>query len=108
MARVTEEQSGDKQSSSFLPVLLSTRHSQEECGTGSGRWPVAAFSLIMQQRSFSGSPARLPVAIETMLDFGARPNVTPQTEHLPMSLINEAFARLESGKARYGIVLDAD
>jgi uncharacterized zinc-type alcohol dehydrogenase-like protein len=32
----------------------------------------------------------------------------PQTEHFPMSQINEAFARLKAGKARYRIVLDAD
>jgi len=44
------------------------------------------------------------VAIETMLDFASRHNVTPQTEHFPMSKINEVFARLESGKARYRIV----
>jgi uncharacterized zinc-type alcohol dehydrogenase-like protein len=70
--------------------------------------PVAAFSLILQQRSVSGSPTGSPVAIATMLDFAARHNVAPQTEHFPMSKINEALARLESGKARYRIVLDAD
>ncbi len=70
--------------------------------------PVGVFSLIMQQRSVSGSPSGSPAAIETMLDFAARHNVAPQTEHFPMSNINEAFARLESGKARYRIVLDAD
>ena len=70
--------------------------------------PVAAFSLILQQRSVSGSPGGSPVAIATMLDFASRHNVAPQTEHLPMSTINEAFARLASGKARYRIVLDAD
>jgi uncharacterized zinc-type alcohol dehydrogenase-like protein len=70
--------------------------------------PVAAFSLIMQQRSVSGSPTGSPVAIETMLDFASRHNVLPQTEHFPMSEINEAFARLDAGKARYRIVLDAD
>jgi uncharacterized zinc-type alcohol dehydrogenase-like protein len=70
--------------------------------------PVAAFSLIMGQRSVSGSPTGSPVAIETMLDFAARHGIAPQTEHFPMSHINEAFARLESGKARYRIVLDAD
>jgi uncharacterized zinc-type alcohol dehydrogenase-like protein len=69
---------------------------------------VAAFALIPQQRSVSGSPTGSPVAIETMLDFASRHNVTPQTEHFPMSKINAAFARLESGKARYRIVLDAD
>jgi uncharacterized zinc-type alcohol dehydrogenase-like protein len=70
--------------------------------------PVPAFSLILAQRAVSGSPTGSPVAIQTMLDFAARHNVAPQTEHYPMSQINEAFARLESGKARYRIVLDAD
>lgn len=70
--------------------------------------PVSAFSLIMQQRSVSGSPTGSPVDIATMLDFAARHNIDPQTEHYPMSRINDAFPRLESGKARYRIVLDAD
>jgi uncharacterized zinc-type alcohol dehydrogenase-like protein len=70
--------------------------------------PVAAFSLILQQRNVSGSPTGSPVAIEKMLDFASRHNILPQTEHFPMSKSNEAFARLESGKARYRIVLDAD
>ncbi len=70
--------------------------------------PVAAFSLIGQQRSVSGSPSGSPVAIETMLDFAARHNIAPQNEHFPMSDINQAFARLASGKARYRIVLHAD
>jgi uncharacterized zinc-type alcohol dehydrogenase-like protein len=48
------------------------------------------------------------VAIETVLDFASRHNVAPQAEHFPLSKINEAFARLESGKARYRIVPDAD
>ena len=70
--------------------------------------PVGAFSLIMGQRSISGSPTGSPVTIGTMLDFAARHGIAPQTEHFPMSGINDAFARLESGKARYRIVLDAD
>jgi uncharacterized zinc-type alcohol dehydrogenase-like protein len=70
--------------------------------------PVSVFSLIVGQRNVSGSPTGSPVAIETMLDFASRHNIAPQTEHFPMSQINEAFARLEFGKARYRIVLDAD
>lgn len=70
--------------------------------------PVAAFSLISQQRSISGSPSGSPAMIKTMLDFASRHNVAPQTEHFPMRRINEAFARLQSGKAHYRIVLDAD
>jgi len=69
---------------------------------------VPAFGLIQGQRCISGSPTGSPVAIETMLDFAARHNIAPQTEHYPMSRINDALARLESVKARYRIVLDAD
>ena len=69
---------------------------------------VAAFALIPQQRTVSGSPTGAPVTIESMLEFASRHNIAPQTEHFPMSHINEAFARLESGKARYRIVMDAD
>jgi alcohol/geraniol dehydrogenase (NADP+) len=70
--------------------------------------PVTVFSRMLQQRSLSSSPTGSPVAIATMLDFASRHNVTPQNEHFPMSAINEAFTRLEWGKAHYRIVLDAD
>jgi alcohol/geraniol dehydrogenase (NADP+) len=70
--------------------------------------PVAAFPMIVGQKSISGSPTGSPVAIETMLDFAARHNITPRTEHLPMSRINDGIERLEAGKARYRIVFDAD
>jgi uncharacterized zinc-type alcohol dehydrogenase-like protein len=70
--------------------------------------PVAVFPLIMKQGNISASLTGSPVGIRTMLDFAARHDITPQTEHLPMSRINEAFERLEAGEARYRIVLDAD
>jgi len=70
--------------------------------------PVPVIALIGGQRSVSGSPTGSPVAIATMLDFAARHGVVPQTEHFPMNRINEAIERLESGKARYRIVLDAE
>jgi len=70
--------------------------------------PVPAFSLILRQLSVSGSPSGSPATMATMLDFASRHQVLPLTEHFPMSKINEAFARLESGKAHYRIVLDSD
>ena len=70
--------------------------------------PVTVFALIFGQKSVSGSPTGSPVAIDKMLDFAARHNISPQTEHFPMSRINDAIERLASGKARYRIVLDAD
>ncbi len=69
---------------------------------------VPLFPLLAGQKSLSASPTGSPTAIATMLDFAARHQVAPQTEHFPMSKINEAFARLKSGQARYRIVLDAD
>src|SRR5204862_7688888 len=59
---------------------------------------VAAAALIGNQLAVSGSPTGSPTDIATMLDFAARHGVAPQTEHFPMSRINDAFARLESGK----------
>ena len=70
--------------------------------------PVAVFPLILGQRSISGSPTGSPVDIATMLEYAARHGVTPQTEHFPMSRINDAVERLAAGKPRYRIVLDAD
>jgi alcohol/geraniol dehydrogenase (NADP+) len=43
-----------------------------------------------------------------MLEFCARHNIETVTEKFPMSKINDAFAHLESGKARYRIVLEND
>lgn len=70
--------------------------------------PVDLIPMIFKQQEVSASPTGSPVAMATMLDFAARHQVAPQTEHYPMSRINEAFERLEAGKARYRIVLDAD
>jgi alcohol/geraniol dehydrogenase (NADP+) len=70
--------------------------------------PVPVFALLLKQASISSSPAGSPVGIATMLDFAARHNIAPQTEHLPMSRINDGFERLAASKAHYRIVLDAD
>lgn len=70
--------------------------------------PVQAFPLIMRQASVGGSPTGSPVGMLEMLEFAARQNILPQTEHFPMSQINEAFAHVAANKARYRVVLDAD
>ena len=69
---------------------------------------VPAFSLILGQRSVSGSPSGSPVVIDDMLEFSARHSVAPITETCPMSKVNDAIERLRSGKARYRIVLVND
>ena len=68
--------------------------------------PVLAFDLIAQQKSVSGSPTGSPVTISDMLEFAARHNILPMTEHFPIAQVNDAIKHLMAGKARYRIVLD--
>jgi uncharacterized zinc-type alcohol dehydrogenase-like protein len=69
--------------------------------------PLMAFDLIMAQRSISGSPTAGPAVMAKMLEFSARHGIAPQTEHFPMTDVNDALEHLDAGKARYRIVLDA-
>ncbi len=70
--------------------------------------PIGAFSLIMHQKSVTGTATGSPAVVAKMLEFCARHNIETVTEKFPMSKINDAFAHLESGKARYRIVLEND
>src|SRR5262245_30813626 len=70
--------------------------------------PVPVFPLLMGQKSISGSPVGSPATMTRMLDFCARHGIATVTEMFPMSRANEAFKHLESGKARYRIVLEND
>jgi uncharacterized zinc-type alcohol dehydrogenase-like protein len=70
--------------------------------------PVALqhMPMLFGQLSVSASPVGSPLTIRRMLDFAARHQVTPVTEHFPMEKVNEAMDHLRAGKARYRIVLD--
>lgn len=67
---------------------------------------IGAMGLIMGQRTVSGSPVGSPATIATMLDFAARHDIRPITEHFAMKDVNKALDHLRAGKARYRIVLD--
>ena len=64
--------------------------------------------MMFNQLSLSSSPVGSPATIRKMLRFAARHDIAPVTEHFPMSQVNEAMEHLESGKARYRIILDQD
>lgn len=70
--------------------------------------PVPAFPMMFGQRSISGSPIGSPATIAEMLAFCDRHDIAPAVETFKMSQVNDAFERLESGKARYRIVLEQD
>ncbi|MBC7797389.1 MAG: zinc-binding dehydrogenase, partial [Pyrinomonadaceae bacterium] len=69
---------------------------------------IPAFSLISGQKGVSGTATGSPSIVAKMLEFCARHNIEAVTENFKMSQINEAFERLESGNARYRIVLEND
>jgi uncharacterized zinc-type alcohol dehydrogenase-like protein len=69
---------------------------------------TSAFALIAGLREISGSPSGAPINVMKMLDFAARHGIAPITEEFRMSQANEAIAHLESGKARYRVVLKND
>ncbi|MFC1746642.1 NAD(P)-dependent alcohol dehydrogenase [Candidatus Riflebacteria bacterium] len=66
---------------------------------------LSLFPMLMAQRSVSASPVGSPANIARMLDFASRHDIKPTIEVFPMEKVNEAMAHLESGKARYRIVL---
>lgn len=66
---------------------------------------IPAFSLIMGEKSVGGSPLGSPALTRTMLEFCVRHDIYPITEEFPMIQVNEALTHLESGKARFRIVL---
>jgi uncharacterized zinc-type alcohol dehydrogenase-like protein len=59
----------------------------------------------MGEKSVTGSPLGSPALTRTMLEFCVRHDIYPITEEFPMSQVNEALEHLESGKARFRIVL---
>ena len=64
--------------------------------------------LIFGEKSIGASPSGGPAEILMMLDFCNRHAIEPVIEEFPLSRVNEAMAHLESGKARYRIVLRND
>lgn len=68
--------------------------------------PLAVFPLLVGQRSVSASPLGSPATTTVMLDFCVRHGIAPVTEAFPMARVNDAIEHLESGKARYRIVLE--
>ena len=69
---------------------------------------ATVFPLIAGEKSIGGSPIGGPADILKMLDFCARHAIEPVIEEFPISRVNEALAHLESGDARYRIVLRND
>ena len=62
--------------------------------------------MLMGQKSLSSSPLGSPATTAMMLDFCARHDIQPVTEHFPLASVNDAMEKLRSGSPRYRLVLD--
>ena len=69
---------------------------------------ATVFPLISGEKSIGASPGGGPAEILMMLDFCNRHAIEPVIEEFPLSSVNDAMEHLESGKARYRIVLKND
>jgi len=69
---------------------------------------ISAGALISGQKSVGGSDTGSPDIVAKMLEFCVRHDIKPMVEYFPMSDINAAIKHLESGKARYRVVLTND
>lgn len=63
--------------------------------------------LVTGQKQVGGSDTGGPPMVARMLEFCARHDIKPVVEYYKMADVNDAIARLKSGKARYRIVLES-
>jgi alcohol/geraniol dehydrogenase (NADP+) len=66
---------------------------------------IDVFPLLFGQISISASPVGSPSVISRMLEFTGRHEIKPIVETFKFDQVNEAMEHLDSGKARYRIVL---
>ncbi|MBK7141999.1 MAG: NAD(P)-dependent alcohol dehydrogenase [bacterium] len=67
---------------------------------------VAAFPLILQRRSFSGSLIGGIAETQEMLDFCGEHNITADVEVIPIQKINEAYERMLRSDVKYRFSID--
>ncbi|MCE7063337.1 NAD(P)-dependent alcohol dehydrogenase [Dyadobacter sp. CY343] len=68
--------------------------------------PVAAFSLIMGRKSFSGSMIGGIAETQEMLDFCGEHHITADIEMIDIQEINQAYERMLKGDVKYRFVID--
>jgi alcohol dehydrogenase (NADP+) len=68
--------------------------------------PLLAFSLILGNRSLSGSNIGGIPETQGMLDFCGTHNITADVEVIPIQKVNEAYERVVKGDVKYRFVID--
>jgi D-arabinose 1-dehydrogenase-like Zn-dependent alcohol dehydrogenase len=66
---------------------------------------VSVFQLLLARRAIQGWPSGTARDSQDTLEFSKFAGVRPMIEKYPLAKVNEAFARMESGKAEFRVVL---
>ncbi|MGH9709800.1 MAG: alcohol dehydrogenase [Candidatus Acidiferrales bacterium] len=66
---------------------------------------VSPIQLIGGKKSIQGWPSGIPTDTEDTLRFAELTGVRPMIEKFPLAKVNEAYARMTSGKAEFRVVL---
>ena len=66
---------------------------------------VSPIQLIGARKSIQGWPSGIPTDTEDTLRFAELTGVRPMIEKFPLAKVNEAYARMISGKAEFRVVL---
>ena len=69
---------------------------------------VSPIRLIGTRKSIQGWPSGIAPDSEDTLRFAELTGVRPMTEKYPLTKVNEAYARMTSGKAEFRVVLTMD
>lgn len=69
-------------------------------------WQISSFSLVVGNKSITGSGVGGLKEVQEMLDFCAEYNIVSDIELIDIKNINEAFVRMEKGDVRYRFVID--
>lgn len=75
-------------------------------GVDGGSLQIPVADLVSNALTVTGHLTGSASDIEETMQFAARNNVRPMIERMPLTRVNDAVERLESGLARFRIVLD--
>ncbi|MEU6341701.1 alcohol dehydrogenase [Streptomyces sp. NPDC046977] len=67
--------------------------------------PITPSQIVLTSRSIVGHPSGTSRDVEHAMNFSALAGIRPMTETMPLDGINEAFARMMSGAARFRMVV---
>jgi uncharacterized zinc-type alcohol dehydrogenase-like protein len=86
--------------------ILRTNGTYINVGLPPKPWEVSSFSLVIGNKSITGSGVGGLKEVQEMLDFCAGHNIVADIELIDIKKINEAFVRMEKGDVRYRFVID--